>query len=160
MMKANNPENKTANKVAASKEALIEHAGQTKSDSVKMKPVTEKTKAPVKKTANKVEAGKKAIIAKAKQTKSDSVKKKPVTGKAKTPAEKSADNARRLKSEIAEKMDTVKSTATVAGDRIAAVAQEANKKSESFEAAVVSSLHELKKGIHWAAENIAEKTKE
>ena len=160
MMKANDLNHKTADKAAVSKEAVNEKAGQMKSASAKMKPVTEKAKAPAKKTANKAVAGKKAITVKAEQTKSDSAQKKPVTGEAKTPAEKLADNAGKLKSEIAEKMDSVRSNAAVAGQKIADVAKDANKKSESFEAAVVSSLHELKKGIHWAAENIAEKTKE
>lgn len=159
MMKANDLEHQSADKAAVSKETANAKTGQLKSDSAKTKPDAEEAKAPAKMAPNHAAAAKKEVTVKAEEPKSDSAK-KPDTGKAKTPAEKFADNAGKLKSEIAEKMDTVKSSAEAAGQKIADVAKEANKKSESFEAAVVSGLHELKKGIHWAAENIAEKTKE
>jgi hypothetical protein len=160
MAKANNPAKKAPTKVTASNDATTVKTGQTISDSAKKKPVPVKAKAPAKKAVNKAAASKAAAAAKTVETKGSSAQKKPAAKTAKTPVVKVSDNTKKAKSAFAKKMDEVKSTAVVIGHIIAAAAKNANKKEESLESAIASSLHEMKKDVHRAAEKIVEKTKE
>jgi hypothetical protein len=160
MAKANDPDNTTANKAAASKKAVTVTPNQTKSDSIKTKPVTAKAKAPAKKAAKKATGSKETLAVKTEESKSISAKKKPVAEKVKTPVAKAADNAGKAEGAFAKKMDEVKSTAKVIGHKIAAFAKDANEAEEGLKDAIVLDLHEMKKDIHRVAENIAEKTKE
>lgn len=159
MAKANEPEKKTANETAASKEVVSVKTEQTKSDSVKKKPVAVKAKAPAKKTTVKAAASKEAVTVKTEQTKSDSEKKKPVAEKAKTAVKKTVVKAEKAKGAFAKKLEEVKGTAEVIGQKIAEVAKDANEKSDTLEDRITSGLKEMKKDIHRFAVNIAEKTK-
>ena len=122
-------------KADASKEAASVKAGQTMSNSAKKKQVSENAKGSADKAAKKTPAGKDTVIAKVEQVHSGSEVKKSAAEKSRRPVQKSADNSDKTKGAFAHKMDEVK-------------------------IAIASSLHAMRKGIHWAAKNIAEKTKE
>ena len=173
MAKSNDSSKKAANPAVGSKATVTDNATQTNSDTTPKEPAMEKLKAPVasktmlpgtektkapatekdqapaKQTAKKEAANKAAAAVKA-----DDVK------KGSTPKESVAEPAQTAKGAFTKKMDEVKSTATVIGHKISDFAKEANEKTEGFEDAVASGLHEMKKDIHKFAVNIAEKTKE
>ncbi len=160
MAKANDPDNKTANKAAASKKAATVTPDQTKSDSIKTKPETAKAKAPAKKATKKATVSKETTAVKTEKTKSISAKKEPAAEKVKTSVTIAADKAGKAKGAFAKKMDEAKSTAKVIGHKIADFAKDANIAEEGLKDAIVYDLHEMKKDIHRVAENIVEKTKE
>jgi hypothetical protein len=164
MAKANDSSKKAADPAVGSKATVTSKATQAKTDITPKEPtakkdnapvankaktpVTEKGKAPVKQAANKAAASK-VVASQADDAKKNSASKASTT----KPAQKA-------KGAFAKKMDEVKSTATVIGHKITDFAKDANKKTEGFEDAVASGLHEMKKDIHRIAVNIAEKTEE
>lgn len=149
MEKSNGTSKKAVHKAAVGKDALTAKKPSATGDIAKKKPVAEKAEAPAKKATPKAAQSEDAVAAKAAPAKGDSTKNQAV-----------ADTGKKAKGAFAKKMEDVKSTATVIGHKIAEVAKDANKKTETFEDAVATGLHEMKKDIHQLAVNVAEKTKE
>jgi hypothetical protein len=151
---------KAASKAAAGKEVVAVKTDPTKSDSSKMKPAAKKANAPAKQTAGKAAAGQKVAAVKTERTKSDTATKKPIAEKARTAVKKPGLKTEKTKGAFAKKAEKVKSSAAGSGKKTADIAKDINEKSDTLEDRIASSLHEVKKVIHWAAVSIAGKTKE
>lgn len=149
MAKAKSPSTKVAAQAAAGKETAAVKADDTKHETTRKKPDAAKVKTPVKKAVDKAPPEKATKPVTPQPAKGDTAQKTTV-----------ADAAKKAKGAFAKKMDEVKDTAAVIGHKIADVAKEANEKSEGFEDAIASGLHEMKKDIHKFAVNIAKKTEE
>lgn len=179
MEKSNDSSKKTDRQATTGKQAVTPEKKPAESDVAKKKPDAEKAKAPAKKAASKAATPKAAApkvapskVAPPKAEASKPAASKPATDKVAVvqpatpakadaaPKQAAADTGKKPKGAFAKKMDEVKNTATMIGHKIAEVAKDANKKSETFEDAIAIELHVMKKDIHKLAVNVAEKTKE
>jgi len=137
----------------------------SKTNDKKKEQVVVKVKAPAKSTHDEAAKKKELVVVKekapAKGTHDKAAKKEElVVVKVKVPAEDKQDKAAKKKSAFAKKIEQAKSTAATIGEKVSTAAKDVNKKSEKLEAGIMVGLHEMKKGLHQAALNIAEKTKE